>query len=134
MGYDYDITEEEKTWLEGVEYMRSFKLTDSEMEINKYLAEGKSVLAEGAQGTMLDIDHGTYPMVSSSSTTNRFTTVKIVWDVSDCLTVLLIGCAYLYSLEVVKHIAFHHNQLCYTVDLNSIFQTDEIHPTTAAVA
>lgn len=69
LGYDYDITEEEKTWLEGVEYMRSFKLTDSEMEINKYLAEGKSVLAEGAQGTMLDIDHGTYPMVSSSSTT-----------------------------------------------------------------
>ena len=69
LGYDYDITEEEKTWLEGVEYMRSFKLTDSEMEINKYLAEGKSVLAEGAQGTMLDIDHGTYPFVSSSSTT-----------------------------------------------------------------
>lgn len=69
LGYEYDITDEEKTWLEGVEYMRSFQLTDSEIEINRYLQQGKSVLAEGAQGTMLDIDHGTYPMVSSSSTT-----------------------------------------------------------------
>ena len=66
---DYDIAEEERLWLEGVEYMRQFPLTDTEIEINRYLAEGKSVLAEGAQGTMLDIDHGTYPFVSSSSTT-----------------------------------------------------------------
>ena len=66
---DYDITEEEKQWLEGVEYMRKFHLTDTEIEINKALAEGKSVLAEGAQGSLLDIDHGTYPFVSSSSTT-----------------------------------------------------------------
>lgn len=66
---DYDITDEERLWLEGVEYMRQFQLTDTEIEINRLLAEGKSVLAEGAQGTMLDIDHGTYPFVSSSSTT-----------------------------------------------------------------
>ena len=66
---DYDITEEERLWLQGVEYMRQFPLTDTEAEINRLLAEGKSVLAEGAQGTMLDIDHGTYPFVSSSSTT-----------------------------------------------------------------
>ncbi|MBQ7494161.1 MAG: adenylosuccinate synthase [Bacteroidaceae bacterium] len=66
---DYDITEEEQHWMEGVEYMRQFPLTDTEVEINRLLAEGKSVLAEGAQGTMLDIDHGTYPFVSSSSTT-----------------------------------------------------------------
>lgn len=65
---DYDITEEEKLWMEGIEYMRSFQLTDTEIEINKALREGKNVLAEGAQGTMLDIDHGTYPFVSSSST------------------------------------------------------------------
>ena len=65
---DYDITDEEKLWLEGVEYMRQFQLTDTEIEINKALREGKNVLAEGAQGTMLDIDHGTYPFVSSSST------------------------------------------------------------------
>ena len=66
---DYDITAEEQLWLQGIEYMRQFPLTDTEIEINRLLAEGKSVLAEGAQGTMLDIDHGTYPFVSSSSTT-----------------------------------------------------------------
>jgi len=66
---EYDITDEERLWLEGIEYMRQFPLTDTEIEINRLLAEGKSVLAEGAQGTMLDIDHGTYPFVSSSSTT-----------------------------------------------------------------
>lgn len=67
---DYDIAEEEKRWMEGVEYMKKFHLTDTEIEINGYLAEGKSVLAEGAQGSLLDIDHGTYPFVSSSSTTS----------------------------------------------------------------
>lgn len=67
---DYDITEEEKVWMEGIRYMSTFPLTDTEVEINQYLKEGKSVLAEGAQGTMLDIDHGTYPFVSSSSTTS----------------------------------------------------------------
>lgn len=66
---DYDITEEEKLWMEGVKYMRRFKLSNTEAEINRALAEGKSVLAEGAQGSLLDIDHGTYPFVSSSSTT-----------------------------------------------------------------
>lgn len=66
---DFDITEEEKLWMEGVEYMRRFKLSNTEAEINRALAEGKSVLAEGAQGSLLDIDHGTYPFVSSSSTT-----------------------------------------------------------------
>ncbi len=67
--YEYDIAEEERKWMEGIAYMREFQLTDSEVELNRYLDEGKSVLAEGAQGTMLDIDHGTYPFVSSSSTT-----------------------------------------------------------------
>ena len=65
---DYDITEEEKLWMQGIEYMRQFPLTDTEIELGKALQEGKSVLAEGAQGTMLDIDHGTYPFVSSSNT------------------------------------------------------------------
>ncbi|MBQ1816519.1 MAG: adenylosuccinate synthase [Bacteroidaceae bacterium] len=69
LNYEYDIAEEEKTWLEGVEYMRTLTLSDTEIEINNALAEGKNILAEGAQGSMLDLDHGTYPMVSSSSTT-----------------------------------------------------------------
>lgn len=67
---DYDITEEKKQWMEGVEYMRKFHLSDTEYEINRALAQGKNVLAEGAQGSLLDIDHGTYPYVSSSSTTS----------------------------------------------------------------
>lgn len=66
---DYDIRDEEKRWMEGVEYMRRFHLSDTEYEINQALADGKNVLAEGAQGSLLDIDHGTYPYVSSSSTT-----------------------------------------------------------------
>ena len=66
---DYDIANEEKKWLEGVEYMKKFPLTDTEFEINRALEQGKNVLAEGAQGSLLDIDHGTYPYVSSSSTT-----------------------------------------------------------------
>ena len=66
---DYDIADEEKKWLEGVEYMKKFPLTDTEFEINRALEHGKNVLAEGAQGSLLDIDHGTYPYVSSSSTT-----------------------------------------------------------------
>ncbi len=65
---DYDIEAEEREWMKGVEYMKGFALTDTETEINRALREGKNVLAEGAQGTMLDIDHGTYPFVSSSST------------------------------------------------------------------
>ncbi|MCD8318617.1 MAG: adenylosuccinate synthase [Paraprevotella sp.] len=67
---DYDLAEEEKQWLEGVAYLREFHLTDTEIEINRYLKEGQNILAEGAQGTMLDIDHGTYPFVSSSNTTS----------------------------------------------------------------
>lgn len=66
---DYDIREEEARWMAGVAYMRRFPLKDTEIEINEMLDAGRSVLAEGAQGSLLDIDHGTYPFVSSSSTT-----------------------------------------------------------------
>ena len=65
---DYDITEVEKKWMEGIEYLKQFQLVDSEHEINKLLKEGKTVLCEGAQGTMLDIDFGSYPFVTSSNT------------------------------------------------------------------
>jgi len=65
---DYDITEDEKKWLEGIEYMRRFNIVDSEFEINELLESGKSILCEGAQGTMLDVDFGSYPFVTSSNT------------------------------------------------------------------
>lgn len=68
LGYDYDVAELESQWFEALDYLRSFRLIDSEYEINRLLQEGKSVLAEGAQGTLLDVDFGSYPFVTSSST------------------------------------------------------------------
>ena len=68
MNYEYDITEIEKEWMAGIEYLRQFPLVDSEHEINNLLKAEKSVLCEGAQGTMLDIDFGSYPFVTSSNT------------------------------------------------------------------
>ncbi|MGI6243061.1 MAG: adenylosuccinate synthase [Prevotella sp.] len=63
-----DFEKVEKRWMEGIEYLRSFKIVDSEHEINKLLKEGKNILCEGAQGTMLDVDFGSYPFVTSSNT------------------------------------------------------------------
>jgi adenylosuccinate synthase len=65
---DYDITEVEEKWMMGIEFLKQFPIVDSEHEINKLLKEGKSILCEGAQGTMLDIDFGSYPFVTSSNT------------------------------------------------------------------
>ena len=62
------LEQTEPEWMTGVDYLRGFTLTDSEHEINKLLREGKSVLCEGAQGTMLDVDYGSYPFVTSSNT------------------------------------------------------------------
>jgi adenylosuccinate synthase len=58
----------EKQWFEGVEKLKTFQIIESEHFINKHLANGARVLAEGAQGSMLDIDFGSYPFVTSSST------------------------------------------------------------------
>ena len=65
---DFDLEETEKHWMEGVEYLKQFNIVDSEHEINHLLREQKSVLCEGAQGTMLDVDFGSYPFVTSSNT------------------------------------------------------------------
>ena len=75
-GFDYSnyqidkmiFPEYEASWLDAVAYMRSLKLIDSEYFIHENLKSGKTVLAEGAQGTMLDVDFGSYPFVTSSST------------------------------------------------------------------
>jgi len=55
-------------WFNSLQTLLRFKLIDSEYEINDFLTEGKRVLAEGAQGTLLDIDFGSYPFVTSSNT------------------------------------------------------------------
>ncbi len=68
-GFEYDITEYEKEWFAGIEALRRFPFIDSEMVVNDYIEHDRPVLAEGAQGAMLDIDFGTYPFVTSSNTT-----------------------------------------------------------------
>ena len=68
LNYSYDIKELEAQWFEALEYLKQFNLIDSEHVVNNFLKDGKSVLAEGAQGTMLDIDFGSYPFVTSSNT------------------------------------------------------------------
>ena len=68
MNYSYDIAEMETKWLEGIEYLKKFRLIDSEQMINDLMNEGKSVLCEGAQGSLLDVDFGSYPFVTSSNT------------------------------------------------------------------
>lgn len=66
--FEYDLMEYEEGWFEGIESIKNFELINSEYLINDYLDKGKTVLAEGAQGTMLDIDFGSYPFVTSSNT------------------------------------------------------------------
>ncbi len=66
--FDYDLQSFEKGWFEGIELLRSFRIENTEYLINDLIANGKKVLAEGAQGTMLDVDFGSYPFVTSSST------------------------------------------------------------------
>lgn len=68
LDYTYDLTEAEKAWFEGIAYLKEFRLVDGEHEVNRLLDSGKTVLCEGAQGTMLDIDFGSYPFVTSSNT------------------------------------------------------------------
>lgn len=69
--HNFDISnlaEIEEDWFEGVKKLKEFTFIDSEHDINKATKEGKKILAEGAQGTMLDIDFGSYPFVTSSNT------------------------------------------------------------------
>lgn len=68
MNYEYDLAPLEEKWFEGIEAIKKFKLIDSDHFINKELSSEKKVLAEGAQGTLLDIDFGSYPFVTSSNT------------------------------------------------------------------
>lgn len=68
--FDYAsvLPQAEEEFFAAVEFMKQFELTDSEYEINKALSDGHKVLAEGAQGSLLDIDFGSYPFVTSSNT------------------------------------------------------------------
>jgi adenylosuccinate synthase len=64
----FDWKQHEAEWLDAVQRLKTFRFVDSEHWLDEQLNAGKKVLAEGAQGTLLDIDFGTYPFVTSSST------------------------------------------------------------------
>ena len=66
--FKFDITEYEKQWMAAVEELKRFAFIDSEVFVNEALQQGTPILAEGAQGSLLDIDFGTYPFVTSSNT------------------------------------------------------------------
>jgi adenylosuccinate synthase len=66
--FDYELEDKEKEWFEAIETLKEFAFVDSEHSINHLMQQGRSVLAEGAQGTLLDIDFGSYPYVTSSNT------------------------------------------------------------------
>ena len=66
--FEYDLAELEEEWFAGLEKLKTFKIIDSEQFVNDQLKQEHSVLAEGAQGSLLDIDFGTYPFVTSSNT------------------------------------------------------------------
>jgi adenylosuccinate synthase len=69
LGYEHDAPLPEQEWFDAVEVMKQFTLVNGEYLVNQWLNEGKRILAEGAQGSMLDIDFGSYPFVTSSNTT-----------------------------------------------------------------
>ncbi len=66
--FQEDVSEMEEEFLEALEFLKQFKIVQGEYFINEKLAQGKKVLAEGAQGSMLDVDFGTFPFVTSSNT------------------------------------------------------------------
>ena len=68
--YDYkvDTTTYEQEWFKGIESLKRFEFVDSEILVNNYLQDDTTILAEGAQGSLLDIEFGTYPFVTSSNT------------------------------------------------------------------
>jgi adenylosuccinate synthase len=65
---EFDLESAENEFFSALEVLRSFQIRNTEYLINQYLTEGRSVLAEGAQGSLLDIDFGSYPFVTSSNT------------------------------------------------------------------
>ena len=67
-GFTYDISEYEARWFDAIEKLKRFQFIESEIVVNDFLEKDVPVLAEGAQGSMLDIDFGTYPFVTSSNT------------------------------------------------------------------
>lgn len=67
--FDFDLQPMEEEWLSAIDFLRSFTFVNGEYLVNEWLGKGMRILAEGAQGSMLDVDFGSYPFVTSSNTT-----------------------------------------------------------------
>ena len=67
--FSYDLSKLETDWLAAIEYLKTLDIIDSEPYVHQAIRDGRTILAEGAQGTLLDIDFGTYPFVTTSNTT-----------------------------------------------------------------
>ncbi|MFI5221520.1 MAG: adenylosuccinate synthase [Bacteroidia bacterium] len=68
LNYKYDLSEHEPAFFEAIEFLKKFQIVNSEYFVQQLMSSGKKILAEGAQGTLLDIDFGSYPFVTSSNT------------------------------------------------------------------
>jgi len=66
--YDFELEDAEEEWFDAIDFLRGLHMVEGSYYVNNLLAQGKKILAEGAQGAMLDIDFGTYPFVTSSNT------------------------------------------------------------------
>ncbi|MBW6500733.1 MAG: adenylosuccinate synthase [Bacteroidales bacterium] len=66
--FPYNLREYEAGWFEGIDMLKKFRILNTEYLINRLISEGRKILAEGAQGTLLDLDFGSYPFVTSSNT------------------------------------------------------------------
>ncbi|MFN5347565.1 MAG: adenylosuccinate synthase [Bacteroidota bacterium] len=75
--FEYDLPSMEQGFFEGIELLKELTLIDSEYELNNNIRSGQSVLAEGAQGSLLDVDFGSYPFVTSSHTVTAGTCIGL---------------------------------------------------------
>jgi adenylosuccinate synthase len=75
--FQYDLPAMEQGFFEGIELLKELTLIDSEYELNNNIRNGQSVLAEGAQGSLLDVDFGSYPFVTSSHTVTAGTCIGL---------------------------------------------------------
>ena len=95
---EFDYENEESKFFENIEFLRQYNVIDSEYYINSFINSGKKVLAEGAQGTMLDIDYGTYPFVTSSNTVTAGVSVGL--GIAPTKIKNVIGIAKAYTTRV----------------------------------
>ena len=118
----YDLEEMEVEFFESIEKLKELQFIDSEAYLHQSLKDGKTILAEGAQGSLLDIDFGTYPFVTSSNTTAAGACtglgiapnqIKEVFGIFKAYTTrvgsetLKVATAYKYKGETIKHLPFN---------------------------